>query len=161
MVSTHLCHGNMKTAIENTETKEHVCVPIKLYWQELVVVWIRPVVCQYLDRGSHWKFSAYKWYHQNYALGRRCIYIPDGKWIRGDRLKVGIKIRRLLQWSRCLYCEETTAFISQVYLGIWPHKFQLAHSWVCLSLADLVSQHLASSATPEILATSEILCRSL
>ena len=91
----------------------------------------------------------------------RSIHILDGKWIGGNRLKVGLKIRRLLQWSRCLYCEETTAFISQMYLGIWPHKFQLAHSWVCLSLAELVSQHLASSAIPEILATSEILCQSL
>ena len=45
MVSTHFCHCNMKTAIENTETKKHVCVTIKLYLQELVVVWIRPMGC--------------------------------------------------------------------------------------------------------------------
>lgn len=43
LVTTHLCHYNIKAARDYTETNRHGCVPIKLYLQKKLVGRIKPV----------------------------------------------------------------------------------------------------------------------
>ena len=159
------------------------CVLTKFYLQTYVIgqIWLWAVVCRYLDRGSHWKFSAYKWYHQNYALGR-CIHIPDRKLIGGNRLKVGIKIRTVsmvqmfVLWRNHSFYKPNVPgnLASQISAGSqlglsvlsWPSfstYCQFSHPWNPSHLWNPVSEfvnHLGSLVIPFLCSTVFLILRA-